>query len=54
MIRPEYVLMAMRWLTKRNNRLYKDMHIPTVDELLTPIIIDDSEQVESENSAIES
>ena len=52
MIRPEYVLSAMRWL-KRNNRLYKDIHIPTVDELLTPIIIDDSEEVSSENSAIE-
>jgi hypothetical protein len=45
------------WLTKRNNRLCSRQqgltYIPTVDELLTPIIFDDSPQhVESENTAI--
>ena len=53
MIRPQLVLKAMRWL-KRKNRLYKELHILTVDELPEPIIIDDSELVESENTLIES
>jgi hypothetical protein len=42
----------MYWLN-RNIRLYRDLHIPTVDALPTRIIIDDSHQVESENTAIE-
>jgi hypothetical protein len=54
MIRPAtLVLKAMRWL-KESNEVYKEIRIPRVDELPTPIIIDDSQQVESENSAIES
>ena len=53
MIRPQKVLEAMRWL-KRNNRLYTELHIPTFAELPEPIIIDDSELVESENTFIES
>jgi hypothetical protein len=53
MIRPQKILTAMRWL-KRNNQLYKELHIPTVEELPEPIIIDDSELVESENTFIES
>jgi hypothetical protein len=52
MIRPEYVLLAMRWL-KRNNCKYTNLHIPSVDELPTPIIIDESEEVESVNDVIE-
>jgi len=53
LVRPRLVLMAMRWL-KNNNRLYKDFHIPKADELPKPIIINDSQHVESENTAIES
>ena len=53
MIRPPFVLRALRWL-KRNNLVYREIRIPRVDELPTPIIIDDSEQVESANTAIES
>jgi hypothetical protein len=34
--------------------LYKELHIPTVEEPLEPIIIDDCELVESENTFIES
>ena len=52
MIRPPFVLRALRWL-KRNNLVYREIRIPRVDELPTPIIIDDSEQVESGNTAIE-
>lgn len=41
---------------KRNNRLYRDVHIPAVNELLTPIIINyrSQQQVESETTTIES
>ena len=52
-VRPGVVLQAMWWL-KHNNRLYKDIKIPTAEELPRPIIIDDSEHVESENTDIES
>jgi hypothetical protein len=53
MIRPYLILEAMSWL-KRHNHLYKEVHIPSVDELPKPIIIDESELVESENTVIES
>jgi hypothetical protein len=43
----------MSWL-KRHNHLYKEVHIPSIDELPKPIIIDESELVESENTVIES
>lgn len=44
-----YVKEALQWL-KENNRLYGDMDEPKIG---TPTIIDNSEQVESENSDIE-
>ena len=53
MVRPAFVLRAMRWL-KAHNHLYKDITIPSPDDLPTPLIIDDSEDVESENTNIES
>jgi hypothetical protein len=52
MIHLQKILKAMHWL-KRNNRLYKELHILTIEELPEPIIIDDSELVESENTFIE-
>jgi hypothetical protein len=50
---------AAMHLMNQNNRLYRDLvatvlHILTVDELPPPIIIDNSQQVESENTEIES
>ena len=53
MIRPQKILKAMEWL-KQNNHLYSNLHIPTLEELPKPIIIDDSNLVESENTQIES
>jgi PIF1-like helicase/Helitron helicase-like domain at N-terminus len=45
----EWVLEAFQWL-KANNRLYKDTVMPV---LMQPIIIDNSQNVESENTDIE-
>ena len=42
----------MEWL-KKNNHLYKDLHIPSIEDLLEPINIDDSKLVELENTQIE-
>ena len=53
LIRPHYVLEAMRWL-KENNILCDDLVIPDASELPTAMIIDDSERVEAENTSIES
>jgi hypothetical protein len=52
-IRPQQILKAMEWL-KKNNHLYKGLHIPSIEDLPEPIIIDDSKLVESENTQIES
>ena len=43
----------MEWL-KKNNHLYKGLHIPSIEDLPKPIIIDDSKLVELENTQIES
>ena len=52
-IYPQQILKAMKWL-KKNNHLYKDLHIPSTEDLPEPIIIDNSKLVESENTQIES
>ena len=53
MICPQEILKAMKWL-KQYNHLYRHLHIPRVEELPEPIIINNSKLVESENSQIES
>ena len=53
MIHPQEILKAMKWL-KQNNHLYKNLHIPSIDDLPTPIIIDDNRLMQSENTQIES
>ena len=52
-IHPQQILKAMEWL-KKNNHLYKDLHIPSIEDLPEPIIINNSKLVESENTQIES
>ena len=47
------ILEAMEWL-KKNNHLYKDLHIPSIEDLPEPIIINDSKLMELENTQIES
>ena len=44
-----WVLEAFEWL-RRNNRLHRDMEAPTI---AAPVVIDNSEEVESENTDIE-
>ena len=44
-----WVLEAFEWL-RHNNRLYMDMEAPTI---AAPVVIDNSEEVESENTDIE-
>ena len=48
-INVDWVLEAFEWL-KKNNRLYKDAATPSIG---APTVIDNSEQVESENTDIE-
>ena len=50
---PDKVLRAMTWL-KENNRLYSTFTIPDASELPKPVIINESELVQSENTSIES
>ena len=52
-LHPQQILKAMKWL-KKNNHLYKDLHIPSTEDLPEPIIINDSKLMESENMQIES
>jgi len=53
LVRPDFVLSALFWL-KSNNPLYQEIKIPDPNDVETPLIIDDSENVESGDSNIES
>ena len=48
-VNSEWVLEAFQWL-QENNRLYQDVQVPPVG---APVVIDNSEEVESENTDIE-
>jgi len=53
LVRPDYVLRAFHWL-KQHNQLYRDITIPNENDLATPLIIDDTDNVESQDTNIES
>jgi hypothetical protein len=53
MIRIDHVLNALRWL-KRNNPLYKDITVPTDNDLPKAFVIDEGIEDESQNTNIES
>lgn len=51
-IRSDKVLFALRWL-KQHNRVYNDIQIPSAEQLPQPVILDDSNLVEAQNTDIE-
>jgi hypothetical protein len=53
LVRPNSVLCALHWL-KQHNQLYRDITIPNENDLATPLIIDDTDNVESQDTNIES
>ena len=53
MVRPDFVIRALQWL-KHNNHLYRDITIPNEGDLPTPLIIDDTNHADPEDTNIES
>jgi hypothetical protein len=53
LVRRDSVFRALNWL-KHFNPLYQDVQIPNENDLATPLIIDDSNNVEPEDTNIES